>query len=296
MSSIAVAAPTTARRPFKPGKLIGRILFYALLALILIYILFPFYWAIRTSFMPDRDIYLTPVQYWPTNFTFDHYFNAFNDPNFVRSILNSAIVGVSVTILAVAIGASAAYALGRFKFLGRSFALYMILAMSIFPVVAILASLYTVLTTLHLYNTLPALVITYLIFTLPFTVWLMQSFFASMPRDLEEAAYVDGAGQFATFWRIMLPLAAPGIATVGILALMGAWQEFLLATSFILTPDKWTVPLAITNTGANQASAFQIPWGDQMAETLVVMVPLIVFVLILQRRIISGLTAGAVKG
>jgi len=283
-------------RRVSPGKVVNRVLFYLLLAAILTYILFPFYWAIRTSFMPDADIYLTPVQYWPKNFTFDHYVNAFVDPNFVRSIGNSAIVGVSTTVLALVIGASSAYVLGRFNFLGRNVALYLILAMSMFPGVAILASLYTVLTKLHLYNTLPALILTYLIFTLPLTVWIMQGFFRSMPRDLEEAAYVDGASQFQTFWRIMVPLAAPGLATTGMLALMGAWQEFIFALSFILTSSKWTVPLAIVNTGSTQASAFQIPWGDQMAETLVVMVPLIVVVLILQRRIIAGLTAGAVKG
>jgi trehalose/maltose transport system permease protein len=292
----STASPRASARPVRPGRVVSRVLFYALLALILTYILFPFYWAIRTSFMPDSDIYLTPVQYWPQNFTFDHYVNALVDPNFVRSIGNSAIVGVSTTVLSLVIGASSAYVLGRFNFLGRSVALYLILAMSMFPGVAILASLYTVLTNLHLYNTLPALVLTYLIFTLPLTVWIMQGFFRSMPRDLEEAAYVDGANQFQTFWRIMVPLAAPGLATTGMLALMGAWQEFIFALSFILTSSKWTVPLAIVNTGSTQASAFQIPWGDQMAETLVVMVPLIAVVLILQRRIISGLTAGAVKG
>lgn len=297
MSLATVGAPPRARRKhFHPAKLIGRMLFYLLILVILVYILFPFYWAIRTSFMPDSDTYLTPVQYWPQHFTLDHYATAFTESTFVHSILNSAIVGISVTLLALTVGATSAYALARFNFLGRNIALYLILAMSMFPGVAVLASLYTVLTKLHLYNTLPALIITYLIFTLPFTVWVMQSFFRAMPRDLEEAAYVDGAGQFATFWRIMLPLAAPGLATTGILALMGAWQEFLFALSFLLTSDKWTVPLAIVNTGQTQASAYQIPWGDQMAETLIVMVPLIVAVLILQRRIIAGLTAGAVKG
>jgi trehalose/maltose transport system permease protein len=296
----AVAAGTARtqarRRSPRPGRIVGRALFYVLLVVILVYILFPFYWAIRTSLMPDSDTYLTPVQYWPDNMTIDHYVTALTQDTFIHSILNSAIVGVSVTLLSLVIGASSAYALARFNFLGRNVALYLILAMSMFPGVAVLGSLYTVLSALHLYNTLPALIITYLIFTLPFTVWVMQSFFRAMPRDLEEAAYVDGAGQFATFWRVMLPLAAPGLATTGILALMAAWQEFLFALSFLLTSDRWTVPLAIVNTGQTQASAYQIPWGDQMAETLIVMVPLIVFVLILQRRIIAGLTAGAVKG
>jgi trehalose/maltose transport system permease protein len=296
--SVATAGsiPQTRRKPIKPGKILGRGLFYLLVVIILAYILFPFYWAARTSFMPDSDIYLTPVQYWPKNFTVQHYINAFSETTFLRAILNSAMVGVAATVLSVLFGATASYALARFNFLGRNVALYLILAMSMFPGISILGALYTVLQKFHLYNTLYALIIVYLTFSLPLMVWIMQSFFRGMPRDLEEAAYVDGASQFQTFWRIMIPLAAPGLATTGILTLMGCWQEFLFALSFELSSSHWTVPLAIANTGSNQASAFQIPWGDQMAETLVVMLPLIAVVLILQRRIIAGLTAGAVKG
>ena len=296
--SIATAGsiPQARRRTLRVGKVLNRSLFYLLIVIILACILFPFYWAARTSFMPDSDIYLTPVQYWPNNFTFQHYINAFSEPVFVHSILNSAIVGVAATVLSILFGASASYALARFNFLGRNVALYLILAMSMFPGISILGALYTVLQKFHLYNTLYALIIVYLTFSLPLMVWIMQSFFRGMPRDLEEAAYVDGASQFQTFWRIMMPLAAPGLATAGILTLMGCWQEFLFALSFELSSNRWTVPLAIVNTGSTQASAFQIPWGDQMAETLVVMLPLIAVVLILQRRIIAGLTAGAVKG
>ena len=296
--SVATAGsiPQTRRKPIKPGKVIGRGVFYLLVVIILAYILFPFYWAARTSFMPDSDIYLTPVQYWPKNSTVQHYINAFSETTFLRAILNSAIIGVAATILSVLFGASASYALARFNFLGRNVALYLILAMSMFPGISILGALYTVLQKFHLYNTLYALIIVYLTFSLPLMVWIMQSFFRGMPRDLEEAAYVDGASQFQTFWRIMMPLAAPGLATAGILTLMGCWQEFLFALSFELSSNRWTVPLAIANTGSTTASAFQIPWGDQMAETLVVMLPLIAVVLLLQRRIISGLTAGAVKG
>ena len=295
-ASTAGTLPQQRRRPIKPGKVLSRALFYLLLVLILGYILFPFYWAARTSFMPDSDIYLTPVQYWPKNFTVQHYINAFSETTFLRAILNSAMVGVAATVLSVLFGATASYALARFNFLGRNVALYLILAMSMFPGISILGALYTVLQKFHLYNTLYALIIVYLTFSLPLMVWIMQSFFRGMPRDLEEAAYVDGASQFQTFWRIMMPLAAPGLATAGILTLMGCWQEFLFALSFELSSSHWTVPLAIANTGSTTASAFQIPWGDQMAETLVVMLPLIAVVLLLQRRIISGLTAGAVKG
>lgn len=279
-----------------PGYWVNRTLFYGLVAVILIYIMFPFYWAIRTAMSTDSDVYATPVQYWPQNPTFDHFINALTDTDFLRAILNSVIVGVSATLLSLLVGALGAYALGRFNFPGRPLARYLILAMSMFPQVSILGALYQVASATHLYNTLYALIITYLVFTLPFTVWTLASFFQTMPRELEEASYVDGATPMTTFWRVMLPLAAPGLATTAILAIIGAWNEFLFALSFTLTQDHWTVPVAIVNIGKTQTSAYQIPWGDQMAATLVVMAPLIAAVLILQRRIISGLTGGAVKG
>jgi trehalose/maltose transport system permease protein len=275
---------------------LSRTLFWLLLAVIVVYLLFPFYWAFRTSLSPDSEIYATPVQYFPAHPTFQNYANVFSSGDFLIALRNSAIVGVSVTILSLVLGASAAYALARFKFRGRGFMLYLILSMSLFPQVAVLGALYQLIRTFQLYDTLYALILTYLVFSLPFTVWVLTSFFQGMPRELEEAAYIDGANPFQTFYKIMLPLAAPGMVTTGLLALIAAWNEFLYAVSFEFSPNHFTVPLGIFNLTQGVSSSYQIPWGNIMAATIVVTVPLVVLVLIFQRRIIAGMTAGAVKG
>ncbi|MGN6701081.1 MAG: carbohydrate ABC transporter permease, partial [Thermomicrobiales bacterium] len=184
----------------------------------------------------------------------------------------------------------------RFKFRGRTPVLYLILAMTMFPQIAILGALYALFKQFGLYNTLTALILADLVFTLPFTVWVLSSFFKQMPGALEEAAYVDGATPFQTFWKVLLPLSAPGMVTTGLLAFIGAWNEFLFAVSFTATPDKRTVNPAILYFAGSTGSSFDIPWGQRMAATVVVTIPIVVLVLIFQRRILAGLTAGAVKG
>jgi trehalose/maltose transport system permease protein len=149
---------------------------------------------------------------------------------------------------------------------------------------------------LGLYDKLGALIFSYLIFTLPFTIWVLTSFMRSLPGELEEAAYVDGATPLQVFWKVLLPLIAPGLVTTGLLAFISAWNEYLYALSFIQSPDKYTVPLAITSFVSKTGSAFAVPWGQVMAATVIVTVPLLALVLIFQKRIITGLTAGAVKG
>ncbi len=280
----------------KRNNIAGRIGFYILLALILAYLIFPFYWAFRSSITPDNDLFRTPVQYFPASPTLDHYRAVFENGQFMRALLNSAIVAGSVTILSLVIGAFASYALGRFKFRGRTPVLYIVLSMTMFPQIAILGSLYTMVNDFGLYNTLGALILTYLVFTLPFTVWVLTSFFQQMPRELEEAAYVDGATPLQTFYRVLLPLAAPGLVTTGLLAFISAWNEFLYALSFTQTPENFTVTLAIFRFAPDTPGGFQIAWGQIMAATIIITIPLVVLTLIFQRRIVAGLTAGAVKG
>jgi trehalose/maltose transport system permease protein len=275
---------------------LSRGLFYLLLLVIAVYLLFPFYWAFRSSITPGTELFTTPVQYWPANPTLAHYQQVFSDATFVKSLLNSAIVAGVVTLLSLAIGVVGSYVLGRFRFKGRLPVMYLILAMTMFPGIAILGALFARVTEFGLYNTLWALIITYLIFTLPFTVWVLQSFFEQMPKELEEAAYVDGCTPFQTLYMIMLPLVAPGLVTTGLLAFIAAWNEFLFALSFIQTPDRYTVTRALFSFSTSTAGGFEIPWGPIMAATVVVTVPLIVLTLIFQRRILAGLTAGAVKG
>jgi len=279
------------------GKItIGKILFGLVILLIAVYLLFPFYWAVRSSITPDSQMYVTPVQYFPAHPTLSHYGDAFANGTFLRALLNSAIVGISVTVLSLVIGASAAYALARFNFRGRGFMMYLILSMTMFPQIAILSALYQMVNEFGLYDSLGALILTYLLFTLPFTVWVLSSFFRTLPSELEQAAYVDGANPFQTFYKIMLPLATPGMVTTGLLALIAAWNEFLFAVSFEFSPQNFTVPLAMFTFVSQSGSSYSVPWGDIMAATVLVTIPLVALVLIFQRRIIAGMTAGAVKG
>ena len=306
---MTTAAETeTARTPTRPvsrsrafrrsplGRALVRIPFWILIVVIFIYALFPFYWALRSAFMPSSELFSTPIKYWPTDPTLDHFREVLGSSFFRRALLNSTIVAGSVTLLSLAIGSLAAYALGRFRFHGRSFVLYLMLSMTIFPQIAILGALYTMISNFHLYDKLGSLILTYLIFTLPFTVWVLTSFMRALPGELEEAAYVDGATPLQVFYKVLLPLIAPGLVTTGLLAFIAAWNEYLYAVSFIQTPSHYTVPVAIVLFTPSSGNAFQFPWGQVMAATVIVTLPLIVAVLILQKRILAGLTAGAVKG
>ncbi len=305
MTSAADAARTSAARPAarrraarhsRWRRALTKLPFWLLIALIFLYALFPFYWALRSAFTPEADLFTRPLRYFPANPTLDNFREALSTSFFQRALVNSTIVAGAVTLISLAIGSLAAYALGRFRFRGRSMVLYLMLSMTIFPQIAILGALYTMVNDFHLYDRLGALVFTYLIFTLPFTVWVLTSFMRALPGDLEEAAYVDGATPLQVFYKVLLPLIAPGLVTTGLLAFIAAWNEYLYALSFVQTPQHYTVPLAITSFVGKSGSAFQVPWGQIMAATVVVTLPLITATLVLQRRILAGLTAGAVKG
>jgi trehalose/maltose transport system permease protein len=313
---MSTAAETTRTRPTsvpKPRRLqrspawriVKKVAFWLLVAVIAIYALFPFYWAVRSAFTPDVQMFTTPIQYIPRHPTLQHFRDVLSSTFFRRALLNSTIVAGLVTLISLAIGSLSAYALGRFRFRGRSAVMYLMLSMTIFPQIAILGALYTMISGAHivwflhlpnLYDSPWALVFSYGIFTLPFTVWVLTSFMRALPGDLEEAAYVDGATPLQVFWKVLLPLIAPGLVTTGLLAFIAAWNEYLYAVSFIQSPKHYTVPVAIINFTPKGGNAFQTPWGQLMAATVIVTLPLITATLILQRRILAGLTAGAVKG
>jgi len=199
-----------------------------------------------------------------------------------------------VVILALLLGTLGAYALGRLHFRGKTIMLYLILSMTMFPAIAILGSLFQMMQDFNAYNTLWGLVIVYLTFTLPFTVWVLTNFFRAMPAELEQAALVDGATPMRALWQILMPLAVPGMVTTALLAFISAWSEYLYARTFTLTNDAKTVQVAISEFTGNQS--FELPFAVRMAAAVVVTVPLLIGVLLVQRRIIAGLTAGAVKG
>ena len=274
------------------GNPLGRIIFYALLVILFIYTVFPFYWAINTSLMSGTELFeprpLPPSPAW------GNYVTIFQEQPFGRQILNSVFVAVSVVLLALALAVLASYALGRIQFRGRRLLLFTILGVSMFPQIAVLSGMFELVRALGLYNNLLSLVLSYMIFTVPFTVWVLTTFMRELPKELEEAAIVDGATPFVVVTQVFLPLMGPALVTTGLLAFIAAWNEFLFALTFTLSSEQRTVPVAIGLISG--ASAYELPWANIMAASVVVTVPLIVLVLVFQRRIVSGLTAGAVKG
>jgi trehalose/maltose transport system permease protein len=196
--------------------------------------------------------------------------------------------------LSLALALAAAYAIGRVQFRGRTLLLFVILGVSMFPQIAVLSGMFELISALGLYNNLLALSFSYLIFTLPFTVWVLTTFMRELPKELEEAAIIDGATPLTIVTRVFMPLMGPALVTTSLLAFIAAWNEFLFALTFTLSSDMRTVPVAIALISG--ASSHELPWGNIMAASVIVTVPLIVLVLVFQRRIVSGLTTGAIKG
>jgi trehalose/maltose transport system permease protein len=273
-------------------KLIGRGAFYLFLGVIVFYTVFPFYWAIVSSLKTGSELF--KVEFWPSAPAWDNYVAVFREQPFGRNILNSVFVAVSTVLLSLSLAVAAAYALGRIQFRGRTTLLFVVLGVSMFPQIAVLSGMFELIRALGLYNNLLALTLSYMIFTLPFTVWVLTTFMRELPKELEEAAIVDGAKPYTIVTKVFMPLMGPALATTGLLAFIAAWNEFLFALTFTLSSEMRTVPVAIALISG--ASSYELPWGNIMAASVIVTVPLIVLVLIFQRAIVSGLTAGAVKG
>jgi trehalose/maltose transport system permease protein len=269
-----------------------RVLFYLLVVVIIVFNLFPFVWALLSSFRPSSELFSTKLL--PTQLTLDHYQAVFKDARFVAGLINSIIVAGCTVLIALGLGSLCAYALGRLPFRFKGPVLYLVLTMTMFPTIAVLSGLFVMLKTLGLFNTRQGLIVTYLIFTMPFTIWVMTQYFRSLPKELEEAAYVDGASPLKVFWDILLPLTVPGLVSTGLLAFIAAWNEFLFALTFTVTDTMKTVPVVISQFSGS--SSFEQPWGSIMAGSMVVTIPLVILVMIFQYRIVEGLTSGAVKG
>jgi trehalose/maltose transport system permease protein len=273
-------------------RIFKRGLFYLLVGVIILFAVFPFYYAIITSFKSGTAIF--NVDYLPTQFSLANYVSVLTQGNFARNLVNSLIVSAAVVAISLLLGVTAAYALSRVRFRGRPALLLIILSVSMFPQIAVLAGLFELILGLGIYNTLLSLIFSYMIFTLPFTVWVLTTFMRDLPIEIEEAAIVDGASPWVIISRVFLPMMWPALVTTGLLAFIAAWNEFLFALTFVSNDAKRTVPVAIALLSGT--TEFETPWGLIMAASVIVTVPLIVLVLIFQRKIISGLTAGAVKG
>jgi multiple sugar transport system permease protein len=259
---------------------------------ILVFCLAPFYWLINISLKTGPD--LSGAALVPPNPTLDNYSSVLKDDDFVHALGNSAIVSLTTTALALVVGSFCAYALARLKFPLKFALLALVLSITTFPPIAIATPVFKLWTDIGLFNTLPGLIIPYLTFALPLAIYILVSFFKEIPKDLEEAALVDGATRFQAFRKVVIPLAAPGLATAGILTFIAAWNEFLFAVTLTSTPKARTVPAAIAFfTGSTE---FEEPLGTIAAASVLISIPLIFLVLFFQKRIVAGLTAGAVKG
>jgi trehalose/maltose transport system permease protein len=265
--------------------------FSAVRLLLVFGLVFPVYWTIASSFAPETTLFEVPPIV-PTQFTLDHYRALFDQRQFWLPMRNSLVVASATTVLAIVVATLAAYALTRLQFRGRTFLLAVVLAVSMLPQVSLVPPLYLGLRAAHLLDTYAGLVLPYLSFALPLSIWLLVGYFRQLPSEIEDAALIDGASRMQALRHVVLPLAWPGVATAAILTFLYCWNEFIFALSFTLGPERQTAPVAI----ALFRGRYQVPWGEILAAAVVTTLPVVAVVVAFQRRIVEGLTAGAMKG
>lgn len=271
----------------------GSVALYTFAVLIVVVSVYPFIYTIATSLKSGTELFSTSLL--PQQASLVNYITLFNGKQpFGHQLWNSVVVASTTVAISMFMAITAAYALGRIQFKGKGILLLAILAVSMFPQVAVLSGMFELMQALGLYNKTMGLVVPYTVFTLPFTVWMLTTFMRGMPKELEEAAIMDGCGPMRIIFSVFMPLLAPAIVSTGLLAFIAAWNEFLFALTFISDDYNRTVPVGISMISG--ATAYEIPWGSIMAASVIVTVPLVLLVLIFQKKIVSGLTAGAVKG
>ncbi len=257
-------------------------------AIVIVACLLPLYWILNVSFSTPSALYKTPLDYYPRPPVLDNFREVFAVNQFPRNVLNSFIVASLTTLLTLALGSPAAYALARLRVRRKNLILALFLGIAIFPAIGMVGPLYVGMARLGLINHYPALVLPYTLLSLPLAVWILTHFFSTLPSSLEDAALVDGCTPAAAFFRIILPLASPGIFTAAVLIFIFAWNEFLFALILTSTPESRTVPVAL----ALFAGLHELPWATIAAATVVSVLPVLALVAVFQRRIVEGLTSG----
>ncbi|SMP67396.1 carbohydrate ABC transporter permease [Anoxynatronum buryatiense] len=274
-------------------KIIGnRGLFAGIMAFIVVWSLFPVYWMANNSLKGRLEQFSSIPTFYPHAPTLENYHRLFQEMGFLGTIGNSAMVAFVSSVLAVAFGSLAAYALSRYQFKGKQVLLAWILLTRIFPPVAFVIPLYSIMGNVGLLNTRIALILAYIVFNLPFAIWMLIGFFSEIPIEIEHSAQVDGASPFQVFRQIVLPLVAPGLAATAIFSFVMSWNEFMYAMIFIQSPDLVTVPVALSGL----VTEYLVLWGPMSAGGILSTIPILVFVIFLQDYLIKGLTLGAVKG
>ena len=270
----------------------GRLATYGGPIAVIIWTLLPVVWILSLSFKPESGI--NNQKFLPDTWTLENYRTVFNTPLFTSALRNSIFISLIATLLSVMIATVAAYAIARLEFPGKKLILSLALAIAMFPAVSLVGPLFDIWRSIGLYDTWLGLIIPYMSFTLPLSIWTLSAFFREIPWEMEQAAQIDGATSWQAFRKVIVPLAAPGVFTAAILAFFFAWNDFVFGISLTSTDAARPVPAALAFfTGASQ---FQRPAAAISAAAVVVTIPVVVLVLLFQRRIVAGLTAGAVKG
>jgi len=254
--------------------------------------LFPLYWLLKVSVTPTSLLYTEGIRLWPSRASIEHYVFVLTHSSFPTFFLNSTIVSASTAVIVTLVASLAGYAMSRFVFRGKYWIVGLLLLTQMFPLVMLIAPMFKMLSPLGLTNSLAGLVVVYVAFNVPFATFLMQSFFDGIPKDLEEAAMIDGATRFTAFRQIILPLTLPGIAATLGFVFTAAWSELLFALMLISDNKATTFPVGLLSF----VSKFSVDFGQMMAAGVLALIPACLFFLLIQRYLVQGLTAGAVKG
>jgi ABC-type glycerol-3-phosphate transport system permease component len=294
MAAVSTALPQgwTVKRRRRTRKTAGWSSFYLMVAIFVVVSLFPFYWIVITALKTNPEISAGTTGLFPAHLTWSSFSTIFSQGTFARSLINSVIVCGSTTILTVVIASLAGYGLARTQIRGKQLIMGFLLVAGFFPVIAMVGPIFVTYRSIGLLDNLVGLVIVYFIYTMPLATWFLTGFFGQIPRELEEAAIVDGATRLQALRRVIAPVAAPGIFTVAILGFIFCWNDFLLALMFLTSPGRYTSPLAIINLGQSQ---YQTYYNLIDAMVVIITLPIALIVLFAQRRIISGLTAGSFR-
>ncbi|WP_436760733.1 carbohydrate ABC transporter permease [Streptosporangium sp. V21-05] len=280
----------------KRRKRLGRIGLNTAAVVVFLFAVFPVYWMVTTAFKSSEQIFTTDFIPFPTDFTLEHVKRVFTEGvaghSIWRYLLNSAIVAVGTVLIGAVFSLLAATAVARFRFRGRTSFLILLLIVQMVPGEALLIPLFLMVRRAGLYDQLLGLIVVNVAMTLPFAIWMLRTFVAAVPKELEEAAWIDGASRFATFWKVLFPLVAPGLVATSIFSFITAWNEFVFALTLIGDQGSYTMPVALRYFVSQRS----VDWGGIMAASTLMTIPVIIFFLLVQRRMVSGLVAGAVKG
>jgi N,N'-diacetylchitobiose transport system permease protein len=297
--AVSPTAPTVKRRKAKADDgviTVGRSRTGTILAntagiVFSVLMLFPVYWVLNTAFKPATEVLQFTPTFWPQHPTLDNFTSALKAQYFLQDLGNGLIVTLVAVAGALVVGFLAALAIARFKFYGRKAIILVVLAVQLVPFLALLIPLFLMLQKVHLTNSLIGVSITYLVLILPYTVWTLRGFISAIPRELDEAALIDGCSRFQTFWRIILPLTGPGLVATSVYGFIQAWNEFIIINT-LNSPEKQNLMAWLLYFQTSRGTA----WGPLMAGAIITSLPVVIFFLIIQRNIATGLTAGAVKG